>query len=312
MTRVVRVLTRVLTVIVVVASGTYLIVYLYRWEWNRALVAGIFFVAAEIAIVGALLMGRIERLERRMGPRQQAAASRTQERLREVPSPTPSFSWLREPPEGTNVFVPVLLGAGVLLSGLAQLVQRLASSTVDPLADRVTSLHLAHLEPPEGGLVPPPAGDRVPPHLLLDDPPRPETPRGWRLTLRALAVVLASGLVAAGIDVLADATQARPDADLSGYVTVIELEVADRAGGRSPRLAAEALWVSCRPRLPVGTSAVELVTVEEGVVRLTLEPALGDTGERRFRGCLEDATIDLIDAHLLEMWRLPASQLTDP
>ena len=51
-----RTLGRLVSLLVLVSSGTYLLVYLYRWEWNRALVAGIFFVAAEVAIAaGAIL-----------------------------------------------------------------------------------------------------------------------------------------------------------------------------------------------------------------------------------------------------------------
>ena len=30
--------------------GAYVFVYLYRWEWNRALFAGVLFVAAEVAL----------------------------------------------------------------------------------------------------------------------------------------------------------------------------------------------------------------------------------------------------------------------
>ena len=50
-----RVASRLLLVGVLVASGGYVLVYLYRWEWNRALMAGVFFLAAEIALVGAAL-----------------------------------------------------------------------------------------------------------------------------------------------------------------------------------------------------------------------------------------------------------------
>ena len=50
-----RVLGRVLVVVVLVASGAYFLVYLYRWQWNRALVSGLFFVAAEIAVVASVV-----------------------------------------------------------------------------------------------------------------------------------------------------------------------------------------------------------------------------------------------------------------
>ena len=48
------------------ASGAYVFVYLYRWEWNRALVSGVIFLAAEIALLGALILDRVARLGRRL------------------------------------------------------------------------------------------------------------------------------------------------------------------------------------------------------------------------------------------------------
>ena len=43
----------------VVVSGTYVLVYLYRWEWHRAQVAGLFFLAAEIGLVGTAVLDRL-------------------------------------------------------------------------------------------------------------------------------------------------------------------------------------------------------------------------------------------------------------
>ena len=61
-----RVLGRVLVVIVLVASGAYFLVYLYRWQWNRALVSGLFFVAAEVAVVASVLLRRFSALEEKI------------------------------------------------------------------------------------------------------------------------------------------------------------------------------------------------------------------------------------------------------
>jgi hypothetical protein len=38
---------------VMLISAWYVFVYLYRWEWNRAIVAGIIFLAAEVGLLGA-------------------------------------------------------------------------------------------------------------------------------------------------------------------------------------------------------------------------------------------------------------------
>ena len=49
-------------VVTIAASGYYFFVYLTRWEWNRALTSGVILLAAEIGLVGALVLDRIGRL----------------------------------------------------------------------------------------------------------------------------------------------------------------------------------------------------------------------------------------------------------
>lgn len=111
-----RIAYAVLTV-VLAASGTYLFVYLYRWEWNRTLIAGIFFVAAEIALVGAAILERLKKMESRIESRvaEPPALAHIQET---APEPKAGFKWLTRT-GGTNVFVPVLMGAGFVVSGIA-------------------------------------------------------------------------------------------------------------------------------------------------------------------------------------------------
>ena len=44
-----------LVAVTLVASGAYVLVYLQRWEWNRALIAGVFMLASEMILVAAVL-----------------------------------------------------------------------------------------------------------------------------------------------------------------------------------------------------------------------------------------------------------------
>ena len=44
-----------LVAVTMAASGAYVFVYLQRWEWNRALIAGTFMLASEMIIVAAVL-----------------------------------------------------------------------------------------------------------------------------------------------------------------------------------------------------------------------------------------------------------------
>ena len=62
-----------------------------------------------------------------------------------------------------NVFVPVLMGAGVLMSGIAWLVERVARATVRPAAERGLAAQLDGLALPANGFV---AVERQPLDLL--------------------------------------------------------------------------------------------------------------------------------------------------
>lgn len=136
-------------------SGTYLFVYLYRWEWNRAIIAGVFFLAAEIALSTGAVLGRlhaVETAQRRQRP--DAASPRVLDHVRDAAGPPRDhFAWLRPQPDRMAVFVPILMGAGFVLSGLAWLVERIARSTAAPRLENGLAVALGALALPPGHLL---------------------------------------------------------------------------------------------------------------------------------------------------------------
>lgn len=153
------------------AAGWYVFLYLTRWEWNRAVVAGVIFLAAEVALVGSLVLDRLARIQSVL-PTEGPITSRRPSRppsepddRREpdprvlarlngsAPQPREPFAWLSRAPDRLSVFVPILLGAGVLLSGLAWIVERLARFTAGPTIERVLARRLETLALPPGGLL---------------------------------------------------------------------------------------------------------------------------------------------------------------
>src|ERR1700689_596886 len=154
-----RIFTISLTV-VLIATGVYFALYLYGWEWYRAFVVGVVFLSAEVAAVGTHLSSVLRRMDAllRQGPRTRdggrADADPREavvlETLAGVPQSYPDhFRWLKDSSQRTSVFIPLLLGAGVLMSGMAWLVERLAGATYGGRIDGALAKVATPLIPPE-------------------------------------------------------------------------------------------------------------------------------------------------------------------
>ena len=114
----------------VVSSAAYVFVYLYRWEWHRALIMGTFLVAAEVPLATALVLRRLRDLARpeSAGPGP-GPDPRLLGRIREAAPQRHHFAWLDPRSGSTNVFITMFVGGGILVSGLAWVIDRLASGT---------------------------------------------------------------------------------------------------------------------------------------------------------------------------------------
>lgn len=293
----VRVASRVMALIVLVASGVYVIVYLYRWEWNRAVMSGIFFLAAEIALIGTAIVTRLRALERQVGTGNGAAPGPAdQERSRH-------FAWLEESSGGFGVFIPILLGAGVILSLIAWVVERVARFVTAPLAGERAVSPLAGLAVPDGGLLAANAGPAGPAGLasttaIMSAPRRPHP------AVRIAATVAVFAALGAGLWVLRDATQARPGGEGAG-TTYVELEISTRETGATMAQLVDALWVACRLRLPADAALVSSEVDARGAAVLVVTPSLGPTDQRQFAGCLGDTVLDRVDADVTRVEARP-------
>ena len=96
----------------------FFVLYLVRWEWHRALIAGLFMVGAEVALAAGLIL---RRLGERHEPEQLPTTSTPSVEHREI-----DFRWLEDTTSRYGVFIPLLLGGGVLVSGIAWVVERVA------------------------------------------------------------------------------------------------------------------------------------------------------------------------------------------
>ena len=265
--RIAATLLKVIGWVVALGSGAFMLLYLYRWEWNRALICGLFFVASELALVATAILRRLRRIEQRLDALDDVAVRppATDPQPSEEPREGP-FAWLTEN-QGADVFVPVLLGVGVIISAIAWVVERIAGAAWSPGGDAAAERRLR-------GIMPTTTRTRRPVATWLG------------------AVVAAVFLVFSAVYGLSELTMYRPDPFIDGGSTSYELSVEIRSGERPDPSIVQTLWLSCRAVVPGRTATIETLT--QGRFQLRVEPLVGRNDDRRLTGCLEDIRLDRI------------------
>lgn len=139
------------------AAGWNVFLALTRWEWNRAIVAMLVFLAAEIGLFGSLALQQLANLRRDLESRPPARREPDPSvllRVREsAPAPRRHFSWLDPRGSRTSVFLPILLSAGIIVSAIAWAVERLARHAAMPSAERDLTRRLEPISLPREGLL---------------------------------------------------------------------------------------------------------------------------------------------------------------
>ncbi|MFG1998484.1 hypothetical protein ACGFNU_04980 [Spirillospora sp. NPDC048911] len=303
----------------VVFTGGYVVVYLARWEWQRALMAGEFLLISLIVLLAVAGAHRLARLEQRLSvlienarqDHRPAPPGVQKAHLSALPSPrdaerpyaagadveeteAPSFRWLAPESESYKVFIPVLLGAGIVVSGLAALVERAATAfgssrraAAGRGAERSAAFGQvrapASLTLPEGGVL---AGAPD-----LSPPPGPDRRRRLKVAALALAVLAIAALI---IIEMAEHTQDRPDSPVDAAATTLLIEASTNGatGAATAGPLATRLWEYCRGSTRPYLDKGGLAPLGERQYALVVRPALGEHALRRLRGCLEDAVID--------------------
>ncbi len=298
--------TTVIVLVVLAASGGYALLYLFRWEWHRAIIAALFFVAAEIGLGVGVVLRRLGRLEQRLddlarsprtiasGDTDPAVLARIQEA---APQPSKPFAWLDPRSSNLSVFLPFLLGIGMLASGLAWVVEQTARHTTTPALERRLARRLAPLALPVGGLLgPAPAAQPVTSRSVTT-----------RSVLIPLAVVVAVvGLATAGFDWLEDRLESRPDARQENVSTRIDVELRGARSAAWPAQAAATLWGTCSHVLHGTVGPASIVDTGGGRFAITVPTYIGQHAEDRVRGCLEDALVDRVQASVVAVETVPA------
>ncbi|GAA0588314.1 anti-sigma factor [Streptomyces crystallinus] len=264
-------------------AGSYVVIYLYRWQWQRAIMCGVLLLVAEVLLLGLIVLGRLSRIEQRIseGDRRHADVLARLEQPR-AQHPAARFRWLDDVRvERTHVFVPVLMAAGAVLSGLARLVQKIAQSTVRPAADRRAAGRLAILAAPPLG-------------TDLDTLP-PTRPDRRQTRHRVTGFIAGTTALTALVLGLGELTETRPEKHPSDTVAtsvVVRLATRGVVGDEYRALLADEIWNRCRHSTAVPLYETTLGSLGDGLYAGAVRPALTDHDRMRLRGCLEDTATD--------------------
>src|SRR3546814_6966464 len=89
--------------------GAYTIIYLVRWEWNRAIIAALFFVAVELVFIAMVVVDRLRAVEARLDDLASRSSRRSSDDLvvrdaiaDAAPPARDPFGWLRDQVGRTN------------------------------------------------------------------------------------------------------------------------------------------------------------------------------------------------------------------
>jgi hypothetical protein len=177
-----------------------------------------------------------------------------------------------------------LLGAGVILSFFAYVVERVAAVLAGPTADRVTVERLG-LDLALGSTHEP---------LAPVAPAAPVWRRGRIIAVGLVVVVLGAALV----DNLRDATMSRPEKP-AGAATYVDLRIDQRGPTRNVREVAAALTTACRHRLSGRVDVRTVAVAGPNDVQIVVRPGLGELRRRRYFGCLNDVILERVSARVV-------------
>lgn len=134
------------------AAGVYSVISLNRWEWSRALYFGLVVLVAEIGLATGLVLRKLDRqAEIDAGERDEV-----RDILRRSRVSHDRFRWLapEQVASRSNVFITMVVSGGILLSGLAWVLDKIAANTTTSLQEGRLAGDLTRISYPTDGLLP--------------------------------------------------------------------------------------------------------------------------------------------------------------
>ena len=134
------------------AAGVYSVISLNRWEWSRALYFGLVVLVAEIGLATGLVLRKLDQQDEE----DDGERDEVRDILRASRVPRERFRWLAADRLTTrsNVFITMVVSGGILLSGLAWLLDKVAAKTTTSLQEGRLAGDLTKIAYPGDGLLP--------------------------------------------------------------------------------------------------------------------------------------------------------------
>lgn len=278
-----KVTARLLLLAVILTAGAHTLLYVQRWQWARASLVGVAFVAALVIGATVLVMGRLDRLERRLVAAERAPARSA------VPGPTPldsdtvggeavpDFRWLA-PPAQTHVFIPILLATGMVVSVIAAAVESVAVAVQRRRRTQrvLTRDHVSHPV----------------------------------LAYAAFLVGLAAATVLASLG-LYQVTHHWAGPQRAGTTELtVQVSVKDRALRTVPMVEAAGRYCALNSGAGASYESVEQESRDTALLHLT--PSLDQAAQDRYVGCIEDTLLERTQLEVTSVRSTPVWLVVDP
>ena len=115
---------------------------------------------------------------------------------------------------------------------------------------------------------------------------------------KLILTIVAVAALGAGLVAMMGATKNVPDRVVAGTRTTVTFTVSTRDYQRGEAAAAAALWAVCSAT--VGGEVSAAVPVDDHW-EVTIEPAIGEHGQKRLVGCIDDVTIDRVKGAVMSV-----------
>ena len=120
-------------------------------------------------------------------------------------------------------------------------------------------------------------------------------------------MLVVTAVAIAAVVVMREQLQSRPERDDFNSVDYARVRIRKNLG-LDEGIVMDSVWAYCHATIDGTRLARPITRLADGEFELVLEPSMGPQARRRFRGCVNDGTVDRAQTHLLSLERVPRAE----